>query len=155
DPLFGVKESQPHAAPPHEFFQPLGKPPDAGTACVSSDVIRAEDAMPVGALEPIGIEALPDGSVLILDTPAGAGFSQVFHYRITDREGSPVALDSLDIGKDEPYRLRGQDLAFKDGILYIADAHGAQTFAFAYDPADPSWAAKPEPVFYPMLRFGG
>src|SRR5262249_44189406 len=52
-------------------------------------------------------------------------------------------------------RLRGQDLAFADGILYIADTLGAQTFAFAYNPDDPGWGANPEPVFYPMLRFGG
>jgi phage tail-like protein len=122
--------------------------------------------MPLAALSPIGIAALPDGSVLILDNPPGLGYSQAYRYRLQSLLSGPTSLNQIDVGQSQPYSLLGQDIAFipsaaqptgtgVHGTLYIADSLGAQTFSFNYDSSDASWAQEPNPQFLPMLRFGG
>ncbi|MBZ5621153.1 MAG: beta-galactosidase [Acidobacteriia bacterium] len=152
--------------PTPEDFQPVGGGTSYRALCDTAERVSAAQAMAVAASHAIGIEALPDGSVLILDSPPSLGYSQLYRHTLAALAGPPVALNQLDIGEGAPYALLGQDLAFVagsaqaagtavQGTLYIADAHGEQTFAFDYTSAQAGWAREPNTQFLPMLRFGG
>jgi phage tail-like protein len=167
DPYFRVLAPQGTSATPiRNDFQPVGAPSMYRSACEPEEHVAGSQAMPIAALAPRGITALPDGSVLILDSQTALGYSQVYRYRLQDLQSGPIALDQIDIGATSPpYSLLGQDIAFVpgatsstadiDGTLYVADALGAQTFSFNYDGTDPAWALEPNPQFLPMLRYGG
>jgi len=152
--------------PRPEDFQPVGGGPVYPASCDTAEKASAAQAMPVAATAPIGIEALPDGSVLILDSPPSLGYSRMYRYNLSVQAGPPVPLNQLDIGEASPYLLAGQDLAFLagpapgtggpvQGTLYVADARGEQTFAFDYTTANSAWGLEPNSQFLPMLRFGG
>jgi phage tail-like protein len=138
-----------------EDFQPVGSPIVYRSSCDALEAISIAQAMPIAAVSPIGIEALPDGSVLILDSQPALGYSRIYRYQLTTLSAPPVALDQLDIGDAQPYPLLGQDLAVGNESLYVADARGPQTFAFQYDTDSTAWAREPATQFLPMLRFGG
>jgi phage tail-like protein len=148
-------------------FQPAGGSASERAACEPEEHVAASQAMWIAAQSAIGIAALPDGSVLILDSPPGLGYSQIYRYRLMNLLGGPIALNQIDVGQTAPYALLGQDLAFVaaagqgstgsdvQGTLSIADSLGMQTFSFNYDSSNPAWAMEPNPQFLPMLRFGG
>jgi phage tail-like protein len=146
-------------------FQPVGGSTIYRPQCEAIEQISANQAMPIAAIAPIGIVALPDGSVLILDNPPGLDYSLVYRYQMLNQIGTAVPLNQIDIGQTTPYSLLGQDLAFVpsaqasqgqvEGTLYIADSAGAQTFSFDYQADNPEWALEPNTQFLPMLRFGG
>lgn len=168
DPYFRVLAPQggPNATPRLEDFQPLGEPASYRPICQPEEQIAASQAMPLEALSPMGIAALPDGSVLILDNPSGLSYSQLYRYHLQTLLSGPIPLNQIDVGQPAPYPLLGQDIGFVpasgqaagsgiQGTLYVADSLGAQTFAFDYDSTNPDWALEPNPQFLPMLRFGG
>jgi phage tail-like protein len=167
DPYFRVLVPSPvsEAAPQPEAFQPVQGATVYRSSCGGAEAVSVGQSMPIAAIAPIGIAALPDGSVLILDSQPSLGYSQIFRYHMLDQMGPPIPLNQIDIGQAAPYTLLGQDIAFVpaasqttgtvQGTLYIADSLGAQTFAFSYDSTDLSWATQPDPQFLPMLRFGG
>jgi phage tail-like protein len=157
DPFFRVLSPQTPPGQPArpEDFQPAGQSAVFRTPCDSVEHVSGSNAMPIAALSAIGIEALPDGSVLILDSPPSLGYSQLYRYRLLDLLGPPVPLNQLDLAEPSTYPLLGQDLAFFGGTLYVADSHGIQTFAFNYDSTTTAWATEPQTQFFPMLRFGG
>jgi phage tail-like protein len=147
-------------------FQPTSGDAIPVPVCDVAEAVAANQAVPVAAVDPIGILGLPDGSVLILDSQAAPGYSKVYHYQGAAMAGAPVALNDIDIGASAPYKLLGQDFAFipatqqsatgdVQGTLYVADVLGVQTFSFAYSSASTDWAQEPIPQFLPMLRFGG
>ena len=86
--------------------------------------------IPIAATEPIAIEALPDGSVLILDRVPGR--SRLLRDGIDGRFGAAQLL--------EPFALDGYDFVFVSastvapkkmkGCLYVATAEGNQATAF-------------------------
>jgi phage tail-like protein len=165
DPYFRVLAPLAESAGPVHAgtFQPASGDIAHRPECDSSEGVTPGQAMHIAALQPMGITSLPDGSVLVLDSPAAQGFSQVYHYRFRQMVDPPAALNQLNVG-NSTYPLLGQDLAFVpgttpssegslQGTLYVADARGAQTFAFAY--ATPGWAAEPLSQFFPMYQFGG
>jgi phage tail-like protein len=168
DAYFRIVFPQPQASQPPrlEDFQPLTGSLTYASDCQSTESIDISLAMPVTAVNPVSIESLPDGSVLLLDNPPLLNHSRIFRYRLSVQLGSAVDLDQLDIGDGQSYALLGQDFAFVPdssttvngsvaGTLYVADSHGDQTFTFAYTTTDAGWAAEPDPQFFPMLRFGG
>ena len=167
DPYFRVLVplAAPASTPQPEDFQPVGGPVVYRSACDSVEAVAASQAMPIAAAAPTGMAALPDGSVLILDSQPKLGYSQIYRYQMLNQMGAPIPLNHLDIGQTAPYRLLGQDIAFVpaaqqaaggvQGTLYVADALGSQTFAFDYDSSATAWASEPDPQFLPMLRFGG
>lgn len=167
DPYFRVLVSlaSPSATPQPEDFQPVDGPTVYRSSCDHAEAVSADQAMPIAVVAPIGIAALPDGSVIILDSQPTLGYSQVYRYQMDNLIGLPIPLNQMDVGQTTPYKLLGQDIAFipaaqqpagvVQGTLYIADSLGAQTFSFDYDSSDPAWALEPDPQFLPMLRFGG
>jgi phage tail-like protein len=124
----------------------------------------------LGTQDPISIEALPDGSVLVLDRGDGADASTISRHRLTDQIGAPVALAAavpVDTGsgrRTDHLSVAAHDIAYVHdggsadaghGRLYAADRDGAQTIAFdlAYD-RDVVWLT-PRIEFLPMHAFGG
>jgi len=126
------------------------------------------------AADPVAIEALPDGRVLILDNPPGATYSVVRCYSGKELVGAPVVLKdvlrpyiSLDIQTAGllDYSVRGQDFAFLPstnptpgsvaGKLFLAAADGDQSFAFDFSLGVSGLSLTLAPQYFPMRYFGG
>lgn len=124
---------------------------------------------PIEAEDPLAIEALPDGTVLILDSNPEKSFSLIHRYRFRQRLGQPVSTErmkriiQLDARTD--FRLRGFDFAFvpeheEEGAsvphrLYVAADEGNQVFAFALTWDEEQLQLEPLPDYLPMRMFGG
>jgi hypothetical protein len=50
---------------------------------------------PVSATKAVAIEALPDGTVLILDRAHGSDFSNIYRYRLGQLVGRPVSTEAM------------------------------------------------------------
>ena len=127
-------------------------------------------------LDPIAIEALPDGTVLILDNNATpeSPFSNIFRYRFGKQLGIPVSTQTMqsfiekqqDTGKQTDFRLIGYDFAFvpehtdTDGTvihdcLFVVGADGNQSYAFDLSQQDEQLLMSPLPDYFPMRLFAG
>lgn len=133
----------------------------------------ASDPFPI---LPTSLEPLPDGSVLVLAQPRAGDFSLLLRYRhgvllgllplagalsaFRDREAGEEGGGENPAGAD----LRAHDLAFPgcpaegsrvEGILFLADEGGNQSFAFRFlDRGGPFFLAL-QPRYYPMRRYRG
>lgn len=159
---------------PATDFKPLavsgGPPPTERRTFPRS--IPLDLASPLQAIDPIAIEALPDGTVLILDRDPDPKqrFSKVYRYDLSQRIGeiSTEAVQPLsDTEQESEFRLVGYDIAFlpkhvADGIavpdrLYVAADDGNQTYVFNLSQLAQrvglEW--QPVPEFLPMRLFGG
>jgi phage tail-like protein len=131
--------------------------------------IELEDSMPVAAHDPIAIEALPDGTVLILDRNAGASFSLIYRYDFGKPLGTPVSLQVtaklVERSRRAAFTLIAHDFAFvpeHDGLegkladrLYVAAADGNQTYAFDVTQEQGQLRLEPRREYFPMRLFGG
>jgi len=139
-----------------------------------SAVVRPSRSFPTGfpvdATDPVSIEGLPDGSVLILDRRPADRASTVVRYRLADRIGAstPLAADvPVEIGggrRIDRLDLSAYDIAYVDdetvgtggrGRLYAAGDDGAQVVGFdlAYSALDLTLDLRIEHL--PMHAFGG
>jgi phage tail-like protein len=126
-----------------EIFQPTEGEPRISTARTFPQGVALEPASPIQAQDPVAIEALSDGSVLILDAPARET-SRVLRYRFATWLGE-VELD-----------FPAYDFAFAAGRLYIASAEGNQSYAFILgDLTAQSLSLSMVEEYFPMRRFGG
>lgn len=125
-----------------DLFQPMEGAPRQRRAVTFPAGVNLPQAIPVAAIAPVAIEALPDGSVLILDAPAGQN-SRVLRYRLAEFLGEH-ALD-----------FPAFDFALADGLLQIVSAEGNQSRAFTLGPLDGPLQLTPTTDFFPMRRFGG
>jgi phage tail-like protein len=126
----------------NDVFQPVQGEHRIAAAQTFPEGIALSYASPMEAQDPVAIEALPDGSVLILDAPVG-GVSRVLRYRFAERLGE-VPLD-----------FQAYDFAIGEGRLYIASAEGNQAFAFAVGELTRPLKLSPLGEYFPMRRFGG
>jgi phage tail-like protein len=124
---------------------------------------------PIEADDPIAIEALPDGTVLILDTDPAKNFSLVRRYRFGQQLGQPVSTEQMArlVQRDSKtdFRLSGFDFAFVpehveggesvSHRLYVAADEGNQVFAFALSLDGEQLNLEPLPDYLPMRMFGG
>lgn len=133
--------------------------------------ITFDAALPLAVQDPIAIEALPDGSVLILDRNEGADFSRVYRYRFAQPLGYAVSMESivhlLDIDPTQPFKLLAYDFAFVPehndpdsnalvpDRLYIVGASGRQAYAFDIAQYNDQFDLNPIAEYLPMRRFGG
>jgi phage tail-like protein len=134
---------------------------------------------PVDARYPQAIEALPDGTVLILDSDPAVPYSVIYRYhfgQLLGRETLEQKLAKfLDVEPSSenpnPYALRGYDIAFLPdpptneltgrlykpgqvaGTLYIAASDGNQTFAFDFKGT--SFSLDLLEKYFPMRLFSG
>ena len=163
-----------------EDFRPLGgggaRP---AAACVSGERVTLEASSEVAASDPVAIEAMPDGTVLILDRDPGRPFCRVFRYRFGEQLGPPASAEVMadlveesdDAGPPSSpgagdFKLNGHDFAFvpghdaEDGTrrldrLYVASESGNQTFAFNVAGDDAGLELLPLADYLPMRLFGG
>ncbi len=127
-------------------------------------------ASPLDIENPIAIEGLPDGTVLILESRAGQRFSLVYHYRFAERLGLPVSTESISTlvepSRRAGFRLLAHDFAFvaehkdADGNtvpdrLYFVGQDGNQAFVFNVSQAGGQLVMEPLPDYLPMRLFGG
>ncbi|MCA1564725.1 MAG: phage tail protein [Acidobacteria bacterium] len=141
---------------------------DAHASCELPQRLTLETSARIHITKPIAIEALPDGSVLILDYRAGQKFSRVHRYRAGKRLGqsrsTKVMLKLIEEDRQPDFSLAGYDFAFvpradatgEPDRLYIVASDGNQSYAFNL-----TWRKrvqlKLEPVaaYMPMRLFGG
>lgn len=116
----------------------------------------------LSAADPIAIEALGDGTVLILDREpdvARPASSAVRRYRFDEELGGPVFLDVMkeraDPASPAPLDFVAHDIAVAGGRLFAASRGGAQAFAFDLEIHADSFELKPSADYLPMRFFGG
>ncbi|MEW9898710.1 phage tail protein [Chitinivorax sp. PXF-14] len=121
-------------------------------------------ASPLASGDPIAIEALPDGSVLILDRGEGR-FSRIERYRAAQRLGEPVSFEvlaALIVDEERAtFELHAHDFVLLPASgdvppqLIVASSEGNQGFAFDVHLDQPQFSLRPEASYLPMRRFGG
>ena len=126
-------------------------------------------ASPLTADDPISIEALPDGTVLILDRNPTGPFSLVYRYDFQRQLGRAVSTGRMELlvwPEDRgTFSLSAFDFAYvptHDGPegqvsdrLYFATRDGNQVFAFAISEQGEQLSMEPLADYLPMRMFGG
>ncbi len=147
-------------------FQPLNPgPPRHIPARTFPRGIRLDSAPSVSRGDPIAIEALPDGSVLILFRMPTSPFSLIQRYRMGQPLGVPISTQSILAILDDQtrggFRLVAHDLAFVSAsggmpdTLYVVSSTGNQSFAFDLSIQNDQLSLTASPTYLPMRRFGG
>ena len=112
--------------------------------------------VPLDGLDPIAIEGLPDGSVLVLDRGT-EGASRLWRDGVARRFGNPVPLETFHIDAYDMAFVPADDAAATaTGRLYVAALEGNQSFA--YDLTDKGPDALEVVLatdYFPMRLFGG
>ncbi len=179
DRYFRVIEDPPSGSPPPgspDTFQPQDAAPDVERRVAQTRYpsALALAASPLDVANPVAIEGLPDGSILILDSGVTAGFpfSTVRQYRFSQPVGRVCATDGmaekLPPDRRSAFRLVGYDFAFVPddqfdeerhiiGRLVIAEMAGNQSFAFnvLVDTNGDLIGLEPLAEYLPMRLFGG
>jgi phage tail-like protein len=151
--------------PPYEEdFQPEGGPPRRRAGRTFPEGIALEMASPIEIGQPLAIEALPDGTVLILDGDS----NQVYRYRFGKLLGEGQDLNKILgelLDRTEGDALHWHDIAFvpngeacpdgASGTLYAVNSEGNQAFGFALQADDESWELMLLKKYFPMRLFGG
>jgi phage tail-like protein len=126
-------------------------------------------ASPLSLADPIAIEALPDGTVLILDFEPAERFSQIYRYRFSeqldDEITTEVVLKLIEQPQQSDFSLLGYDMAFVpeheelgetvQDRLYVVAADGNQSYAFRLCLRDGAVELQPIAEYLPMRLFGG
>ena len=132
--------------------------------------ISVDDAITLPLTNPVAIEALPDCSVLILDSKVGNNFSDIYRYL----DGVQKSVTSLDViikvledKAKAGFSLIGYDFAFvperlnDDGtieipdLLFVVSTRGEQGFAFHPFLGDDQLNLQPTTQYFPMHLFSG
>lgn len=120
-------------------------------------------------IDPIAIEALPDGTVLILDYDKKQQFSRIHRYdsekQLPDELSTKVILGLIEEEQQRDFTLVAYDLAFVpehddagqrvQDRLYVVAADGNQTFAFRVCLRNQRIELQPIAEYLPMRLFGG
>ena len=182
DRFFNVTGPEQPLSPPDpsgtstlEPFQPLDRSEQRRTTQASFpgsfSVKPLGLLLPLDEQKPSAIEALPDGTVLVL-YPAGplnANFSEIRRFRYGDRLGEPVTTQGVcDLFEEKDRdgcRPVAHDIAFVPAHqaeeplpdrLYVASHEGNQTFAFDVTLQGEQLFLKPLDDYYlPMRLFSG
>jgi hypothetical protein len=111
---------------------------------------------PLDADDPIAIEGLPDGTVLILDSPADAAVSLLWHLELSAVLAGPLPLEEA-LGNEETVGLAAHDLAFDaaSGLLYTVQRDGNQAMAWLLRLGDSPPDLELQATYLPMHYFGG
>ncbi|HMC08673.1 MAG TPA: hypothetical protein VKL22_05075, partial [Actinomycetota bacterium] len=121
-------------------------------------------------VDPISIEPGPDGTVMVLDSVPGAGYSRLHLYRGSTPVWTVSLQDKVEVvdpRAPDPtptlYSVLGHDFAYLQGppatgpltvpMLYVADAMGKQVIAFSLDLEQKRMVAQPD--FLPLRRWEG
>ncbi len=154
-----------------DIFQPTSGSAHSHAVLNFPQGIRLDDSANLNPLEdPIAIEGLPDGTVLVLDRKPSKKFSWIARYCYGKQLGRAFTLKLMRRVMQEStfghFRLTAHDFAFVPGHstpeggvpdrLYIASFTGNQAFAFHITWTDAALILKPLPEIYlPMRLFSG
>jgi phage tail-like protein len=171
--VLGPKGKETSLAPAHvDDFQPVD-----GSSVHGSDRSTFPESIsllssPLKIVKPIAIEALPDGTVLILDSdPINVlqRFSRIYRYdfdkRLEDELNTNAILKLIEDEFKTTVSLEGYDIAFVPqheeagetipDRLYVAAADGNQSFAFRLCLRQKKLELDPIAEYLPMRLFGG
>jgi phage tail-like protein len=144
--------------------------------CVRAFLNITDDAAcQIQVNDPIAIEALPDGTVLILEgdpdspSPPTGRFSLIHRYLFREQLGEPASTNAMlerIEGPSEDFSLIGYDWAFvpDDGVasdekylghLYMVERNGNQTYAFLLKTRDRQLVLKALADYLPMRCYAG
>src|SRR5215470_10294643 len=125
---------------------------------------------PLVLVDPIAIEALPDGTVLILDFDPTKRFSRIYRYRhgqqLADAISTGVILKLIEPEHQVDLTMVAYDLAFvpehndENGQpvtdrLYVVAADGNQSYVFRLCLRDEQIELQPIAEYLPMRLFAG
>lgn len=136
------------------LFQPVDAP--MTPALPAPQEPQDGSAAPVAADDPVAIEGLPDGTVLVLDRLPGPETPRIVRYRLHER--------LADVAWREPFGIGVYDFVFLPdtageppaGRLMLAASTGNQAYVFAAASADAdSLVLSLVPDYMPMRLFGG
>jgi len=147
-------------AEPHEDdFQPMDESEVRGTKRRVFPRNFSLLQSPLALNDPIAIESLPDGTVLILDFDPGHRFSQIFRYRfnqqLSDQLTTEAILSLIEEDAQSAFTLVGYDFAVVTNRLYVVAADGNQSYAFRMCLRDEKVELQPIAEYLPMRLFGG
>jgi phage tail-like protein len=155
--------------PPNVFAPADGTPASQRPAVTFPTGILLEQSSPLGTIDARAIAALPDSSVLLLESAPGQQLSQIYRFRFGQQLGQPVSLESvLDLIAPEDlsaFSLLAYDFAFiaveqtptstRQNTLYTVGPNGDQSWAFAINYDADQLTIAPYTEYYPMRLFGG
>ena len=114
---------------------------------------------PLSLNDPIAIESLPDGTVLIMDFDPNQPFSKIYRYRLgqqlADQISTEAILSLIEVDQQSEFTLVGYDMAFVQDRLYVVAADGNQTYAFRLCLREETVELQPIAEYLPMRLFGG
>ena len=162
------QETQLAAARPDDF-QPVDHSSIQGTGRRSFAGSFSLAQSPLAVVDPIAIEALPDGTVLILDYDQTQKFSRLYRYdfeqQLPDSLSTKAILGMIEQEQQSDFTLLAYDIAFVpehddagqrvQDRLYVVAADGNQTFAFRVCLRDQKIELQPIAEYLPMRLFGG
>jgi hypothetical protein len=158
--------------------EPVEIPPQPGSFSSSGMPEAGEPTLPIPqglpltAVNPVAIESLPNGGLLVLDSPVGPGeSSRLFYYARGLVSGAllppemlvlPGLIETADEA-DETMVIRsivGHDVAYQEegGRLYVVERDGNQAVAYALKlpgQTGEQMNAAVEAIFLPMHYHGG
>ena len=156
------------AAPSPPVSAPFG--PGAPQQAIPRAALHLSQGWPVPASDVVALDALDDGSVLVLE-PAGADGQATVHWLADGLPvGAPASTADLahhqgPAGLVSPWQFIGHDLALGPrqaddpadwlGRLYIVGSDGNQAYAFGLQPRAGGLWLDALPEYYPMRLFGG
>jgi phage tail-like protein len=147
-------------AEPHEDdFQPMDESEVRGTKRRVFPRNFSLLQSPLALIDPIAIESLPDGTVLILDFDATQRFSKIYRYRLgqqlEDQLTTEAILSLIEEDAQSEFTLVGYDFAVVTNRLYVVAADGNQSYAFRMCLRDEKVELQPIAEYLPMRLFGG
>ena len=140
-------------------FQPLGGAPKERLATLFAGGIDLH-ASPVRAADPVAVETLAEGEVLLLDVDPASGRSRVVRLRRDAGAWSAEASHWLDELPDPAYDFvlgtaRLYQRVEAQAQLFIATGGGNQARAYSIDDAAGHFALHGGIELFPLRRFGG
>lgn len=134
---------------------------DGPEVVCSAPPVRLEHSF-AAASDAIGIAALPNGSLLVLASAAGAQFSTIHRYRGgVERDSFSTELADALIDHDQRanFSLLAHDFAAvtrgDEQLVYVAGAGGDQALVFRLTFAGDRMSAEARPELVAMRLFGG
>jgi len=153
-----------------EDFQPIDQVETRRTSFGTfPEAITLDMSSPIYARAPVAIDALPDGSVIILDNVTSDGFSRLYRYRLDQQLGGVASLNAVlhvvEEGSQSHFHLVGYDLAFVPahktdnplllGKVFVAAMTGNQCYVFDVFGNENYFYIQAQAEYYPMRLFGG
>ena len=173
DRNFNVVVRERDDSPPAEALEEDFQPVDAGATRITNRRafprgVALDQSSPLALHQPIAIEGLPDGTVLILDYDPTEWFSFIYRYNfdlLLDKVSTEVMKTRIESDQAAGFNLIGYDIAFAPeheeagalapDRLYVVSAEGNQSFSFDVCLRNGELALKPVAEFLPMRLFGG